>query len=279
MGISGIGSRNTYLYNSRTGKLSTKDGARDKFVDYFNGDIAGNEDDTLNGFDASRKAEIKNLIEVWAQIDPSLFRDHAREEYEITTEVVDAVTSTCTVDGEKVFTCYNASFFANIDLSAEWNKRVPYRTRQHKDYDPSDNSVSIAVGDVFDLGNGYRLRVGESEVYGEGYGLRGGVNDQKMKQLSWGLGALIHFADQQWFSAMIDMAGDGTTLMLLELLRELGVDTEREFIINGTKCEVRNGKIHEAGNRWGVPGSVRDRAIGKYEEELYRPLSERHMEP
>ena len=277
MSISGVGSQNTYLYNSRTGKLSTKDGSKDKFVDYFNGDITGTEDDTLNGFDASRKAEIENLIEVWAQVDPSLFGDPTREEYEITTEVVDAVTSTCKVDGEKVFTCYTGSFFANVDLSAI-NKRGPFGMHEHRDYDPSDNSVGIAVGDVFDLGNGYRLRVGKDAVYGEGYGLHGGVNDQKMKMLEWGLGALIHFADQQWSSAMIDMAGDGVTPMLLELLRELGVDTDREFVINGTKCEVRNGHIHEAGNRWGIPSTVRDEAIRKYEEELYRPLSERNKQ-
>lgn len=275
MSISGIGSQNTYIYNSRTGKLASKDGSKDKFVDYFNGDITGNEDDTLNGFDAARKADIENLIEVWAQVDQSLFGDPAREEYEITTEFVDAVTSTCTVDGEKVFTCYSGCFFVNVDLSAIDN-RGPFLTREHKDYDPSDNSVNIAVGDVFDLGNGYRLRVGEDEVYGEGYGLRGGVNDQKMKQLTWGLGALIHFADQQWSSVMMDMSGEGTTPMLLELLRELGVDTDRQFIINGTKCEVRNGHIHEADNRWVIPSSVRDEAIRKYEEALYRPLSERN---
>lgn len=71
-----------------------------------------------------------------------------------------------------------------------------------------------------------------------------------------------------------DMMG-GTTPMLLELLRQLGVDTDREFILNGTKCEVRNGKIHEVGDKWGVARAVRDEAIRKYEEEMLRPLSER----
>ncbi len=65
----------------------------------------------------------------------------------------------------------------------------------------------------------------------------------------------------------------GTTPMLLELLRQLGVDTDREFILNGTKCEVRNGKICEVGDKWGVARNVRDEAIRKYEEEMSRPLS------
>ena len=49
MSISGIGSQNTYIYNSQTKKLATKDGSKDAFVDYFNGDIS-EEDDSLNGF-------------------------------------------------------------------------------------------------------------------------------------------------------------------------------------------------------------------------------------
>lgn len=87
MGISGIGSRNTYIYNTTTGKLSSKDGQQDAFVDYFNGDINGDEDDTLIGFDRSRKADIENLIDTWAQVDRSLFSEPGKEEYEITTGV------------------------------------------------------------------------------------------------------------------------------------------------------------------------------------------------
>lgn len=186
MSISGVGSRNTYIYNSRTGKLSSKDGQKDDFVDYFNGDINGDESDTLNGFDRARKADIENLIETWTQFDRNLLNDPAREEYEITTETVDAVTSTVQVDGGKIFTCYSGGFFTHIDPSLLFHREGPFLTREHKGYDPSDNSVSIAVGDVFDLGNGYRLRVGEDEVYSEGYGHKNGENDERVQALAWG---------------------------------------------------------------------------------------------
>lgn len=285
MSVSGIGSRNTYIYNTRTGKLSTKDGQQDTFVDYFNGDINGDEDDTLNGFDRARKADINHLIEVWAQVDRSLFNDPGKEEYEITTESVDAVTSTVQVDGGKIFTRYSAGFFTHIDPSELFQKAGLFQTYEHKGYDPSDNSINIAVGDVFDLGNGYRLRVGEDRVYGEGDGGKNGENDERLQALASGLGALIHFAEGRWSSVMLEF-GDrvaavsdrsdlmgGTTPMLLELLRQLGVDTDREFALNGTKCEVKNGRIHEVGNRWGVPSAVRDEALRKYEEEMSRPLS------
>lgn len=285
MGVSGVGSRNTYIYNTTTGKLSSKDGQKDAFVDYFNGDVNGDEDDTLNGFDRSRKADIENLIDTWAQVDRSLFSEPGKEEYEITTEFVDAVTSTVQVDGGKIFTCYSGGFFASIDPSELFQKAGPFQTYEHKGYDPSDNSVNIAVGDVFDLGNGYRLRVGSDQVYGEGHGYKNGENDEKLRALAWGLGALIHFSEGRWSGVMLEL-GDrvaatsdrhdlmgGTTPMLLELLRQLGVDTDREFILNGTKCEVRNGKICEVGDKWGVARNVRDEAIRKYEEEMSRPLS------
>lgn len=55
MSVNGIGSSSTYLYNIRTGKLATKDGSQDDFVDYFNGDADGKLPDTLNGFDAKKK--------------------------------------------------------------------------------------------------------------------------------------------------------------------------------------------------------------------------------
>lgn len=189
MSISGVGSRNTYIYNSQTGKLSSKDGQKDDFVDYFNGDINGDESDTLNGFDRARKADIKNLIETWTQFDRNLLNDPAREEYEITTEIVDAVTSTVQVDGDKIFTCYSGGFFTHIDASLLFHREGPFLTHEHKDYDPSDNSVNIAVGDVFDLGNGCRLRVGEDQVYGEGYGNKNEENDERLMALAWGLGA------------------------------------------------------------------------------------------
>ena len=41
MAVNGIGSVHTYIYHIDTGKLSTKDGSQDDFVDYFNGDLNG----------------------------------------------------------------------------------------------------------------------------------------------------------------------------------------------------------------------------------------------
>ena len=61
--------------------------------------------------------------------------------------------------------------------------------------------------------------------------------------------------------------------MLLSFLRELGIDTSREFTLNGTKCIVKNGEIQESGNKWVVPSSVHNKALQRYEEWLSQPLS------
>lgn len=272
MSISKIGNHYSYIYNSQTGKLSTKDGTEDAFVSYFNGDISGKESDTLNGFDAKRKRDIQNMIMLFSSGKTKNIFDNAdNNEYEISGEIVDAVTSNYSVNGEKVFTAYDAVSYTYDEVNAFSTITQPYKTRQSKGYDPADNSINIAVGDVFDFGNGYKLTVKEDCIYGEGYGKGSVENDKKMNQLVWGLNALIHFADQQWFAGMIDKE---STPMLLELLKELGVDTDREFIINGTKCEVVNGRIREVGNDHVVPSSIYHQAVKRYEELLYRPLSE-----
>lgn len=271
MGISGVGSTCNYIYNSQTGKLSSRDGEKDAFVDYFNGDLSGNLPDTLNGFDAKRKHDIEAMVMLFSSgLGRNIFANENDCEYEISGEIVDAVTSAYSVNGEKVFTAYSAVSYTFDEVEIFSKVTQPYRTHQSKGYEPADNSINIAVGDRFDLGRGYRLTVCGDRVFGEGYGRGSSEDDKKMGQLVWGLNALIHFADQQWMSAMID---EESTPMLLSLLDELGVDTNREFAINGTRCEVRNGRLYEVGNSIGVPSSIYNKAVKRYEEMMYQPLS------
>lgn len=76
--------------------------------------------------------------------------------------------------------------------------------------------------------------------------------------------SLLHFADQQWFSSTTDEYKD----YILEFLSLQGVDTSREFVINGTHCELINGKIREVGNDYVVPDSIQQAAMKRYEEKM-----------
>lgn len=271
MGISGIGSNYTYIYNSQTGKLSTKDGSKDAFVDYYNGETSGELPDTLNGFDANRKRDIHNMIKFFqCGMTKDIFNDKNGTEYEISAEIVDATTSVYSVNGEQVFTAYNAVSYTYEEVNDFRTVGQPYKTHQHKDYDSTTNSINIAVGDVFDMGNGYHFTVKEDHIWGEGYDNKSEESNKKANQFVWGLNALIHFADQQWASSWMDKE---STPMMLEFLKQLGIDTSKEFTINETKCEIRHGRIMEVGNNNVVPSSIYSAAVKRYEEMLYQPLS------
>lgn len=276
MGIIGIGSNYNYLYNTETKKIqTTQEGVEDDFVKWFNGEIPDDElPDNLNGFDYNRKRDIRNLFQFLGSdvAGKKIFNDlNGNKVYEISGEVVDAMTSTYSVDGKEVFTAHNSVLYSQSEIHAFTTINQPYKTYNSQAYDPETNSISIAVGDKFNLGNGYSIEVLKDSIYVKGYGTGSLADDDKANHLAGGLNSLIHFAEQQWFSSMIH---EEDTPMILELLNQLGVDTSKEFIINGTKCEVKNGRIREVGNTSVVPSNIYNEAVKRYEENLYRPLKE-----
>lgn len=138
MSICGIGSQNTYIYNSQTKKLAAKDGSKDAFVDYFNGDIS-EEDGSLNGFDVHRKNDIEEMFWFYSQkANGNIFNDLAKTEFEITTEVVDAAENRYFIDGEKAFTGYHMGFF-NMISRAELSKVL--REKLLASFNENDNET------------------------------------------------------------------------------------------------------------------------------------------
>lgn len=88
-----------------------------------------------------------------------------------------------------------------------------------------------------------------------------------------GLNALMRVADGIAHSSIIT---DEVTSYVLDFLHNQGVDTNKEFIINGTKMHVVNGKIREVGNKTGVPNGIYKQALDRYEQWLYQSLSDRN---
>lgn len=275
MSITGIGSVQSYIYNSQTGKLSTKDGSADEFVDYFNGTLSGKDSTTLNGYDSAKKTGIKNAIDI-AYAKGSFqgckwWDAPETTECEITCNIISGEEFTYTINGDKVLTCYAPAMSLPEEI-ANWGRNLPFKTHQSKPYDATTNSMNFAVGDVFDLGKGYKLRVGDDHVEAEGYGIGSAEDDERLQHLEYGLNALIHFADQQWPA---DLIWKQHMPMLLSLLMELGIDTSKEFTLNETKCVVENGKIRESGNKWVIPSSAHAAALKRNEELLSQRLSDR----
>lgn len=96
MGVTGLGSTFSYKYNFKTGKLSTKDGAQDDFVDFFNGTYdgqqIGNIPEGLNGYDAEKRGGIRNILELYEEqgLYQDVFDLSKETEYEISGEIVNA---------------------------------------------------------------------------------------------------------------------------------------------------------------------------------------------
>lgn len=276
MGISGVGSIHSYTYNMKTAKLSAKDGLRDEFVEYFNDNLDGEASDTLNGFDQQRKGGIKRMISLTSEIGlgKNVLDTLQGDEIEITTELVDATTCVYSINGEKVFTFNAAVRYTPEEINIFGRMDHPYKTTHPTGYDPIKNRLSIGVGNVFEFGNGYKFTVERDRVRIDSYGKGTAEDYQNAGSFAFGLHALISFGDQQAFSDL--HRATVSTPMMLEFLEGLGVDTSREFIINETKCEVRNGRINEVRNKVGVPSSIHQKAVERYEKWMYTPLSERY---
>lgn len=155
MGISGVGSQNIYIYNSQTKKLATKDGSKDAFVDYFNGDISEGESPSLNGFDARRKYDIETMIEIWSSEEKgNIFNDPTKTEFEITTKDIDAAESSYFIDGKRAFTGYHCGFFQCIDpaeigkaLAEKMFSKYNQTADQHLSIDGVNDAVQNAVSE------------------------------------------------------------------------------------------------------------------------------------
>lgn len=274
MSVCGVGSVNSYIYNRRTGRLSTKDGSSDEFVDYFNGDLKGKDSTSLNGFDRQNKGNMKKMIELTREMDlgKDVLEACSGDEIEITAEVEEANTCVYYINGKKTFTAIGAVEYTTEERKVFASVKQPYKTTHPTGYDFLQNRLSIGVGDRFDFGNGYRFTVERDSVRVDSYGNGTEEDYKKADYFAFGLSALIHFGDQQAFSSL--HRATVSTPMMLEFLRELGVDTDKQFIINETKCEVRDGKIGEVGNKAGVPNSIHRKALERYEGMMSVLLSE-----
>ena len=272
MSITGVGSSYHFIYNTKTGKLSTKDGSKNEFVDFYNGDVKGEDSETLNHFDAHTKYQFQKMLYVYGtgMTGQNPFTDE--EEVEITADIDSATHTSFYVNGKKTFTAITGMTYTPSEIRTFGTVQQPFKTWGYKPYDSRTNSITIGVGSRFNLGNGYSVTVQEDCVWGEGYGKGSIADDERCNMMVGGLSSLIHFADQQYFSSMTD----SYTNYILEFLASQGVDTSREFVINGTHCELVNGKIREVGNDYVVPSSIQAAAVKRYEEKMTELLKDRN---
>ena len=87
MSVTGIGSVYNFIYNTSTKKLSTMDGSKNEFVDFYNGDVKGEDTETLNHFDAHTRYQFERMLYVYGTGMTGQNPFAGNEEVEITADI------------------------------------------------------------------------------------------------------------------------------------------------------------------------------------------------
>lgn len=128
MNVKGIGGAYSYVYDASTGKIATKNGSKNEFVDYYNGELKGEDSKSLNGFDARMKHDIENMIMIFsAGIGKNPFANTIEDsKFEISGNIVDAVTTEYSVDGQKLFTSHSGMSLSIPEMLDYIEKSQPF---------------------------------------------------------------------------------------------------------------------------------------------------------
>ena len=167
MSITKVGSSYNFIYNTKTGKLSTKDGSKNEFVDFCNGDVKGEDTETLNHFDEHTRYQFTRMLFAYGTGMTGQNPFANDEKVEITADIDSATHTSFYVNGQKAFTAITGMSYLPSEIQTFGTVQQPFKTRGYKPYDPSTNSITIGVGSRFNLGNGYSMTVQEDFVWGE----------------------------------------------------------------------------------------------------------------
>lgn len=268
MNCSMIGNTYAYYYNPETKKLSSKDGRNDEFVLFFNDELAARDSTELNCLDSRKKSDISRVIKEIEHKRINNPLDDSKRLYEVSWVSEDVETTKTYFDGKLICTGHTGGLLSRQEL--EEMSSLPFKTITHKDYDPEENCMNIAVGDTYNIDNDYAFEIKKDgiEIIGNG----GDTNyPYYIEHLRGSLEFFIRFADQQWTAGSIN---DEDMQYIIGFLQDRGVDLNRSFTINGTKCEInKSGRIQEVGNTHGIPSLYYEKMMKRVEEAYYVPLN------
>ena len=146
-----------------------------------------------------------------------------------------------------------------------------FTVRENKGFNPSQNSISLVPGVDIDLGNGFMLKIKDSMVeiqYDKRF-----YSDDKFRsagQTAAALNKFIRYANDQNGSFGFD---DEQRKLVATVLEKLGIDTSREFIVNGTAfttSENNRGVLEKVGydHRYGLgmlPTHMWEEVLNRYD--------------
>lgn len=135
-----------------------------------------------------------------------------------------------------------------------------------------NNSISLVNGTKVDLGNGIVLHVEESSVslnYKEGYNIK--ESDIEMaSEMAGALNIFIRYANCQAGTLYF---GEKEQRYIINILKTIGININKDFSVNGSIFNIENGKIIKQGSYAGYTHisqqmleKVMRQTISKYEK-------------
>lgn len=130
------------------------------------------------------------------------------------------------------------------------SSRTPYSQRENKGFRPLENSIWLVDGVKIPLSNGFTL-----EITSNGIDEIGDIRKLKEKEeadfIAKALNSVIKMANGQIEGYEFYRDGEKSTNDSLRGLEACGVQTEREFTINGTRFQVKGGLLQKTGKGTG----------------------------
>ena len=142
MSITKVGSSYNFIYNTKTGKLSTKDGSKNEFVDFCNGDVKGEDTETLNHFDEHTRYQFTRMLYAYGTGMTGQNPFANDEEVEITADIDSATHTSFYVNGQKAFTAITGMSYLPSEIQTFGTIQQPFKTRGYKPYDPGTNNFN-----------------------------------------------------------------------------------------------------------------------------------------
>lgn len=163
--------------------------------------------------------------------------------FQISINIDNPLRTVYKVNGEEVFISEAAIDIVFDDLEKGKYTYPTMICEGHKEYDERDNSVGIAIGDTYDIGNNRSIYFGSDGVTIEG----GDEKDSEELKLYYenmklGVEKFLYASKSEWLQGTI------SNLQLqeaMDFLQILGVDISKSFKVNGAKYHVQNKSIQE----------------------------------
>lgn len=245
MAISGIGYTQTYYYNASTGTFTSKDKCGEAIADSLNEEKSPVR---LADFEKQQKGLLEAFLRMQAQTGNKWDRyeqvDGQEGVYEVTYVKENELEAAVFVGEQEVFR-QMATFCLPGTFDGTWDYMFPERTF----YDREKNSATIVPGDVFTLKNGYKIEVGKDgvRVAGDSYGKGSREEEAYAEKMAEAMNEFIKTANRGCFNLSVSMLGDITTQDIVDIVAQTGVNTSKEFTINGTKFAETDGQLHVNG--------------------------------